>query len=243
MKDATEKQFNITTDQKELTIREGKAIDPREAAQKSISISGTLAAPFDFLVGKPGMAKDTEAIHLKIDNQSGSLTLVVNDQHPYTTHTIIGSLSEFAELAPFRINSDSRWQVKDFKKFLRTVKVHFADRGEVDALLESLNKWEAKIETVIKQHNDNSGNSLTMLEQSVNNVQLKRKFTLLMPIYKGYGAQKFEVEICTEPKNTEVQIYLVSDELYELKTLQRLTIMADELKKFDAYKFSKVVIS
>lgn len=243
MKDTAEKQFNITTNERELTIREGAAISPKESAQKSIAISGTLAAPFDFLVGKPSMAQDVENIHLKIDNQSGVLILVVNDQHPYTTHTITGSLTEFAELAPFRINSDNRWAVKDFKKFLRTVKVHFADRSEVDALLESLNKWEAKIETVIKNHNDNSGNSLTMLEQSVNGVQLKRKFTLLMPIYKGYGAQKFEVEICTEPKNTEVQLYLVSDELYELKALQRLTIMADELKKFDQHKFSKVVVS
>lgn len=234
---------NLTPTAQDFTLREGEAIHPRELAAPSISISGTLSSPFNFLAGKPTLAKETESIHLLINNEKGQLELVIKDQDPFTTHKITGVLARYAGLALFKINTDSRWNVRDFKKFLRTVKVYFADRSEVEALIESLNKWEATIETVIKQHNDNSGNSLTMLEQKVNAVQMKRKFDLLIPIYKGYQKIKFTVEIGLDPKNTGVDIYLISDELFEQEILQRETIIADELAKFDSYKFSKVVVS
>jgi len=236
-------RVNLAPTSQDFTWREGDAIHPRELAPPSIKIKGTLSSPFNFLCGKPTLAKEIESIHLLINNEKGQLDLIIKDQDPFTSHQITGTLEKYAGLSLFKINTDSRWNVRDFKKFLRTVKVYFADRSEVESLIESLNKWEATIETVIKQHNDNSGNSLTMLEQKVNGVQLKRKFDLLIPIYKGYQKIKFTVEIGLDPKNTGVDIYLISDELFEQEILQRETIIADELSKFDPYKFSKVVIS
>lgn len=235
--------LHLDTAPVEMTLREGAAIHPKEIAPKSINIFGTLSAPYNFLVGKPALAEEAENIHMLISNENGEITLVIKDQDPFTTHTITGKLTPFADLAKFKINEEARWTVRDFKKFIRTVKVYFADADEVGQLIESLNKWEAKIETIIKQHNNDSGNTLLMLEQKVSDVQLKRIFTLNIPLFKGYQKIKFDVEIGLDPKNTGVDLYLISDQLFEQKILQRETIMADEQAKFDQYSFSKVVVS
>lgn len=227
----------------ELTLRQGEAIHPRELAPPPININGTLSAPFNFLVGKPTLAADEENINLTINNQEGQLILTMKDKDPFSRYVITGKLERFADLAKFRINTDQRWTIRDFKKFIRTVKVYFADASKLAEIIESLNKFEASVETVIKQHNDNAGNSLTMLEQKVNGLQLARKFDLLIPIYKGYQKIKFTVEIGMDPKNTSVDLFLLSDELFEQEILQRESIINDELAKFDKYKFSKVVIS
>lgn len=228
---------------KELTIREGPALDPKYLAAPSINITGSLQAPFNFLSGKPSMAEEPEKMHMMIDLEKGELTLIIKDDNPHTKHTISGKLTKYAALADFRINTDKRWAPREFTKFIRTAKVYFADRKEVDDLIQSFTVWQAKVETVIKDHNDNAGNSLTMLEKKVSDVNLKTKFDLLIPIYKGYKNVKFTVEIGLEPKNSGVELFLVSDELYEQEILQKQTIMADELSKFDDNKFSKVVIS
>lgn len=241
----TEKKINITPPPgiTELTIREGEAIHPKELAPPALNISGTLSAPFNFISGKPTLANNVENNHLLIDLEKGMLTLVLKDQDPFSKNTITGQLTKYGPLAPFGINTEKRWSPRDFMKFLRTVKVFFSDRTEVDQIIESLMKWQAKVETVVKNHNDNSGNSLTSLEKTVSEVSLKNKFDLLIPIYKGYNKIKFTVEIGLDPKNSGVDLFLVSDELFEQEILQRETIMADELAKFDKYNFSKVVIS
>jgi hypothetical protein len=69
------------------------------------------------------------------------------------------------------------------------------------------------------------------------------KFDLLIPIFQGYSKMKFTVEIGLDPKNTTVQLYLISDELIELEIGQREKLIEDELKKFDYFKCSKVVLS
>jgi hypothetical protein len=227
----------------ELTLRQGEAIHPKDLAPPSIILSGTLSAPFNFLVGKPTLASDEESINLTISNQDGQLILSMKDKDPFSRYIITGKLEKFADLQKFKINTDQRWTIRDFKKFIRTVSIYFADKSKLNEIVESLNKFEANVETVIKQHNDNSGNSLTMLEQKVNGLQLARKFDLLIPIYKGYQKIKFTVEIGLDPKNTSVDLFLLSDELFEQEILQRESIMNDELSKFDKYKFSKVVIS
>lgn len=227
----------------ELTLRQGEALHPRELAPPPINLSGTLSAPFNFLVGKPSLAADEENINLTINNQEGQLVLTMKDKDPFSRYVITGKLERFSDLGKFHINTDKRWTIRDFKKFIRTVSIYFADKTKLNEIVESLNKFEASVEVVIKQHNDNSGNSLTMLEQKVNGLQLARKFDLLIPIYKGYQKIKFTVEIGLDPKNTSVDLFLLSDELFEQEILQRETIMNDELAKFDKYKFSKVIVS
>lgn len=75
----------------------------------------------------------------------------------------------------------------------------FSEKSECDALVTSLQNWNAKVEMVIKNHNDNAGNSLSMLERKVSEIGLKNNFSLTIPIFQGYSKQKFTVEIGLDP--------------------------------------------
>lgn len=225
---------------KELIFRVGEAIPAK--TPRSIIIDGTLSAPFQFLEGKKGVFEDKD-IHLQIFKDKGKLVLHLRDTDPYTEHVITGALRRDSVLEQFKINTDYRWRVSELVKFIKTMRYYFSSADEHKKLLDNLQKWSAKIETVIKEHNDQSGNSLLMLEKKVNDVDLNRTFNVELPIFQGYDKKKFKVEIGLDPKNTSVELYLISDELIELEIGFREKLIAEEISKFDSSTFSKVIIS
>ncbi len=222
----------------DYTFRQGDALP--EKASKSINIVGTLPAPFDFLSGK--IVLDAEC-HLKVYKDLGKLELVIQDTNPHTTHTITGQLHRNNVLESFKLNTDVRWGTQQFLKFIKTMRYYFPNKDQHAKLVESLQKWSAKIETVLKEHQDASGNSMFQLEKKVSEVALVRTFDIEVAIFQGYPKERFQVEIGLDPKSTAVDIYLISDTLIELEIGKREAILAAELKKFDARTFSKVVVS
>ena len=166
-----------------VTEYTGKALDAK--AEPSIRISGVLAAPYQFLIGKKELFPDT-SIHLTINKATGQLFLALGDNDAYRTHQISGSLTKDSTLTQFKINTDYRWTVNELIKFLRTMRYYFSDSDDHKKMVESLQKWTAKVETVIKNHQDTSGNSLVMLEKRVGEIELIRSFNLTIPIFQGY---------------------------------------------------------
>ncbi len=235
-------KINITPsgDKLEVVIREGEAIHPKELAEKSLTISGTLPAVNQFLKGK---TIDHAVSHLKIFKDQGKLELVAGDTDPHTTHTITGSLSKDKELLSWRINSQERWTVKSFLEWVRMKKVTFADKGEASALMSSMQKWQGQITTVFKEHNSHDGNSEMVLQKKVDGIDLKREFTLHLPIFQGYPKEKIKVEIGLDPKANSVDLYLISDDLFELEVIRREQYLDAEIKEMESYTFSKIVIS
>lgn len=211
-------------------------------AEPSIKIDGTLGACHQFLLGKSTLFPDT-TMHLEIFKDLGKLILFLGDNDPYRTHVITGCLKKDSVLGLFKINTDYRWTVNELVKFIKTMKYYFSDPEEHKKLIESLQKWHVKVDTEIKNHNDNRGNSLLMLEKKVGEMGLITSFNLTIPIFQGYEKQKFTVEIGLDPKNTQVDLYLISDELFEREIQFREQLIAEEVSKFDEVKFSKVVVS
>lgn len=231
--------LHLTTDQKEVIIREGEALPPK--APRAIIINGTLLAPYQFKEGKDLNPRDC---HIQVKKDQGIIELHVQDTDPYTEHVIRGSLTKDSVLALFGINSERRWSIRDFLKFIKTMRFYFADKGAHSALIESIQKWSVKIERVITEHNDQKGNSNFQLETKVQAVEgLVHKFDLTVSIFQGYPKAKFTVEIGLDPKNTEVQLYLFSDELIELEIGQREKFIYDELAMFGDFNCSKIQVS
>jgi hypothetical protein len=183
--------------------------------------------------------------HLRIYGQEGKLELHIQDTDPNTNHTITGQLKKNADLATFQINSlTHRWAVADFLRFVKQNRFFFANKDQHSKLVTNMNAWNAKIETVLVQANDQKGNSNFQIEQKVRAVEgFIDRFELNIPIYQGDVSLKFTVEIGLEPKNTAVLIYLFSDELFELEITQRATLMKAALAGMESQPFSKVVIS
>jgi len=110
-------------------------------------------------------------------------------------------------------------------------------------LIASLQKWNVGVELVIKQHNDNTGNSLSMLERRVGEIDLVNSFVLSIPIYKGYPKREFTVNIGLDPKSTQVDFFLYSDELFHLTRTDRDSLFDKEVESFKAIGFDCSVIS
>lgn len=238
------KEINLNVQNGETTIRTGEAA--RLDVAKSIKITGRLSAPFDFME-KKNMINQYQAnyCHLLIDKDTGTLTLHANEKSTIAEDVIIGRLEISPELKEWDINGDNRWNVRDFIKFLRARKFYFQDPSEHSSLIENLQKWNVSIERIIKEENNNTGNSHLSLETKVTKALEKNSFKLELPIYKGYGKKKFTVEIGLDPQAVSVQMFLVSSDLHTLILSERDALFTEELSKFDRLGFdcSRVHIS
>lgn len=229
---------NVTSANGQLVIRTGDA--DKITYPKPINITGILAAPSQFLAGK---VLDASECHLEIQKNNGVIELIILDTDPHSLSRIKGALQNDGYFTQWGINTEKRWTVSQFLKHVKMQRVFFSEPTECDAIVTSLQQWNAKVETVIKQHNDNAGNSLSMLEKKVSEVGLKTSFSLTIPIFQGYEKQKFTVEIGLDPKNTQVDLYLFSNDLFALEIEHREALIEFELDKFKNFNCSKVMIS
>lgn len=208
---------------------------------KSVNITGVLSAPVDFLKGKLELFKKENA-HLLIDRDKNALTLNLDDRNEKSPVTITGRLTPSEDLAAWSINTPTRWTVASLLAFVRERKFFFADPMVHAKLISSLQKWNVNVEVIIKQHNDNSGNSLAQLERKVGEIELVKEFTLCIPIYKGYPKKTFVVNIGLDPKNTQVDFFLYSDELFFLTRSDREVLFAKEIENFKTLGFDCSVV-
>jgi len=234
------KDLNITLPDgtKELILRTGDA--EKIAYPKGIKIDGILAAPYQFYEGKKPEAKDC---HIQIKKDTGHIALFILDTDPNSSSLITGRLYKDTYFEQWGINTEKRWTVSAFLKHIKMQRTFFTEKTECDAMVQSLQNWNAKVELVIKNHNDNSGNSLSLLERKVSDIELKTKFSLSIPIFQGYPKQKFTVEIGLDPKSSSVELYLFSNDLFALEIEHREKLIDEELSKFNGFPCSKVVLS
>lgn len=231
---------NVRTENDQVIIRTGEA--PKVQYPKAINITGILAAPFQFYEGKKDSCPP-EKCNIQIKKDLGEITLNVLDTDPNSASQITGKLKKDSFFEQWGINTDKRWTVSAFLKQVKMQRVFFTEKTEADQIILSLQKWQASVETVIKDHNDNSGNSLSMLERKVSNIDLKSKFKLTIPIFQGYAKQTFTVEIGFDAKTNSVDLYLFSNDLFELEIVHRESLIESELAKFNDFHCSKVVLS
>jgi len=208
---------------------------------KSINLTGVLSAPVNFLKGKTAEFKK-EAAHLLIDPDDNTMTLNLDERSEKSAVQIVGKLTPDKDLMEWKINSEHRWTVASLLKHVRERKFYFKDTSVQAKLINSLQKWNAQVEVVIKQHNDNSGNSLAMLERKVGEIDLVKEFVLSIPLFKGYEKREFTVNIGLDPKSSQVDFFLYSDELFFLMRSDRDMLFAKEVEAFKALKFDCSVV-
>jgi hypothetical protein len=208
---------------------------------KPLNITGVLSAPADFLKGKISLFKK-EMAHLIIDRDNNKMTLNLDERSEKSPVTITGQLKPSEDLAAWNINTSTRWSVAGLLAFVRERKFFFADPQIHAKLISSLQKWNVNVEVIIKQHNDNSGNSLAQLERKVGEIDLVKEFALSIPIYKGYPKKTFVVNIGLDPKNTQVDFFLYSDELFFLTRSDREQLFNQEIENFKTLGFDCSVV-
>jgi hypothetical protein len=206
---------------------------------KPIKIEGILQAPIQFLVNKDFDAKTST---LTIDRDKNCITLSLDERSEPSACTVIGKLQDSLELQEWGINSSKRYTVSSFIQLLRERKFYFKHPPEQEKIIMSLQKFSVNVSTVIKQHNDERGNSLAMLERKVNDIDLIKEFVLSIPIYKGCPNKEFTVLVGLDPKSSQVDFYLYSDELFSLIKTEREGLFNEAVNEFKKLGFNCSVV-
>jgi hypothetical protein len=224
-----ELNLNITTDNNEIIIRQGKTIDPKEPV--NINISGTLSAPAKFIDTKKDQF-DPKTCNLQVDKKKLTITFYGNERS-FDRTIVSGSLKPAKILEVFNINGEKKFTNRDMAKILRRHPFLFEDKikDQYNKLIAALLNFTAKIETTIQDNQDQRGNLKMLLEKQVSQY-LPESIKFHAPIFEGEECLDFTVYICCEATSSTVEFYLDSPELYQLEESEAKRLLGEQSKVF-----------
>ncbi len=200
--------INVQSKDGEVVIRHGEAMPLREP--NPIDIRGTLLTVREYLAKRNVDFKDSV---LYVNKETGFLKLLLNQTSPYYGG-VMGQVFTDSRIQQWHINDDNvNWTTQGLATFMKKHIHHFFDKNEGRKLISDLMQFEGKVEKEIQDHNDQKGNVKYKYAQAVEH-NLPGSFWLSIPLFKGQGKQKFEVEIIVDPKDYSCS--LISNELYEM---------------------------
>lgn len=224
----------------EITWREGKAVEPLPLKEpKIINISGDIKSVSTFLSGRTAGHSSQEVDKNKalvtVDKTERTIVLQLDPENHYGA-TITGTLEESDELSEFGINTQTVYDRKKLLDLIRFNRIFFEDKNEYQRVVDGLYKVRFRSETEMSQAKDNSGNKSAAIDvKTAAHEGFVKDFTLTIPIFKGYPAEKITVEICYEVINNSIAYWLESIGLKEATDGQVEGIFAEQLKSCEGF--------
>lgn len=211
-----EMTFNVfTKDGKpsELIIREGDApdllpINPPVAH----NITGTILAPAEFI--RKRLIKDLDQIdvhtcHILVNRQEVSITLVTNENDPYTKGTITGKLLLHPKFMDFGINTKKNWDPNELGQYFKMNRAFFPDKQANMKLVTDLLNFVADVNSKVEKQKSEKGDFKDNYSGVVMS-NIPGTFQLKIPIFKGLPAETIEVEFYASVNGREVSLQLFS---------------------------------
>jgi hypothetical protein len=232
----------LGADQKELVLREGKAVEIKEPLK--VAINGVLDSPLKWLKKRicannfmiiSQFAQESEVLmthsHIIVDRDAMSIKLVIGENDHYQT-TVTGKLEFHPAFLKFGINNGvyiTSFEMADLIKMNRTF---FENKDVAMALVSTLKNFKARVDKQIEASDDNRGNKMALLNQVVDS-NLPAGFKMVLPIFKGQAKETIEVEVyirasdltCTliSPQANEIQEQLRDEEMSKvIKAIEEL---------------------
>lgn len=208
------------TNGNELIIREGRAVDPLPLKEPQIiKIVGDIHSVANFIKNRESgyqlQAIDKNKAIVLVDKTAKTIVLHLDPENYYGA-SITAKLELSDELKQFGINTNTRYNRKSLLDLLRFNRLFFEDKQQHAQVIQGLYKLRIKSDQEIQQENDNRGNRKQLHEvKLVDDNGLVKDFTLTVPLFKGFPAQKITVEICFEVLNGDVSFWLESVGLKE----------------------------
>lgn len=219
----------------EITIREGAAVAPLPLKEpKSISIDGDIHTISNYVKIRRTEAQGVQVLNPKtiiVEANKNARTIVMKqDPEAHYSTTVTAKLEASEELRQFGINQDTRYDRKQLTRLLKFNRLFFDDKSQYDQVVAGLLKIRFKTTQELQQENDGKGNRVNSDEaHTVAHEGFKDKFTLSVPLFKGFKPAKIEVEICWEVLNSTISFWLESVGLKEATDSAIDGIFDDEL--------------
>jgi hypothetical protein len=223
----------------EHVIRHGEAAPIREPRQ--LNYGGRLDTPRLWLDPKKGQYAPLDAT-ARVNFTEGSIDLTLLEKSELFDKAS-GSLVDSPELGLFKINTDTRYTLDELVTLLKRYRFFFPKKEQHLAILTALQTFTAKVETKIEQSRATNGSSKNNLEREVHGIEWERTFILSVPVFKGYAAESFHVEIGVDAASAGIRFYLESADLYELKQDLKGRLLATEIKYFEEWGCSLIYVS
>jgi hypothetical protein len=221
----------------ELTIFEGKALDPK--APEKIKISGNISAVKEFLTKRTAangivlQKVDKNYAIMTVSEDEMYIRLELDPENIYGTE-VFGRLEFSKEVAQFSINQAKTFSREELIKLLRFSKILFTDADKHDALLKAYQTFNFTAHIQAAEASDTRGNKTKGFEKTLQ-TNLPTEFILGLPIFKGQGKEIFRVEICMDSTDASIRFWFESVELHDLIEQRKIEIFMDQLSAFQDF--------
>lgn len=189
------KDLNVTTNEKEITVLEGKALELFNP--EKLNINGILDTPLRFLEKRVSEVEQKKC-NIIVDRDKMSITLTVDDKNHFYD-TISGKMELHPDFVKLGINSGKYRTAFEMAEFIKMNKAFFANRSEAADLVVQLRKFKAKVDKQVEaEFNPNKGDKKAVIQQAVD-TNLPPTFKVNVPIFKGTAKQELELETYFNP--------------------------------------------
>lgn len=225
-----EKDLNLTIkgDEKDIIIRHGDAPRIYQKEPLIVEITGAITAPSAWLAIRKG---DPQKGHVKYSRSKMVINYEENERDAYSP-TINGKLMLNSDLLEFNINNGGAISPDAMSTFIKMRKHFFVDDKLHPELVTNLRNFTAKVQQEVSQSSNDRGAYSIAVNKIVDAGKIPLKFTLDMPVFVGFPAKKFEVEVCLSTRESNVQVWLESPELNDIINKERDKIIGLQLKPF-----------
>ena len=224
-----ELKINVQSNGDEVFVYTAQGLDVR--APQKINIEGTITAPYEFIKDKPSNYKPHEC-HLLIDNQRGTLELILNEIDGYENGRVKGQLLFSEDKDKIGVNS-KHYSIDSLRQFIQMNPQFFPDQAKRKDILLKLWNFKGQFTTKVENmQNLSTGKRKIALENEITkDVDIIKKFQVKFPVLQGEEARVIDVELFLQIQNDELDIMLYSESLimleHEIKDKKLKEVIAD----------------
>ena len=216
----------------ELTIRKGEA--PKVLQPVKIEFSGDITAPGNYFEDRNNRKLfKADTAHVRV-NKDTAVIVLIEDERSENRTLISGQLKHNDELMALGIMPLTKGIPYEKSQLVRLFKFNkrfFIDKDVHKKIMEGLATFNYTRTVYGESKDDQKGNFREVYEQKLKqNIQLK--FSLKMPLFKGFEEKSFNVEIVPEITDGSTTFFLESVELNELYLEQKEKIINEQIKRF-----------
>lgn len=222
---------NVTVKGDSLTVLEGKILETKPP--EKIAIAGDIRSVSSFLSVRMKEGKGTQEIDKSkaiviIDKKKLTIQLLIDPENHYGAN-VLGTLEKSDELAPFHINQNKTFSKEELVKLIKFNKIYFDDYGKHAEMLLAFQKISSTVNIKANDSTDDRGNKERAFVKEVT-TNAPTEFILNIPIFKGFDAVRFRVEVCLDVTEGSARFWFESTELHELMQTKVDIIFNEELQ-------------
>jgi hypothetical protein len=214
-----------------LTVLNGDAL-PLKPPEK-IKISGDIKTVSNFLSVRKTIGTGLQTIDLSkaiilIDKKALTIELLIDPENHYGA-SVAGTLEKSEELKPFAINQNQTFTKEQLVKLIKFNKLFFDDATKHAEMLFAFQKVSSTVNIKSNDSSDERGNKERNFVKEVT-TNAPTEFILNIPIFKGFPASRFRVEVCLDVTEGSARFWFESVELHEIMQSKIEEIFSEELK-------------